>query len=85
MPGRAIANPFIRHIMGGERRPPKKCLACIKTCNPAKTPYCITEALINAAKGNIENALLFCGADAWKAEKIETVKEVIDSLFESCV
>lgn len=85
MPGRAIANPFIRHIMEGERRPPKKCLACIKTCNPAKTPYCITEALINAAKGNIENALLFCGADAWKAEKIETVKEVIDSLFESCV
>ena len=82
MPGRAIVNPFIRHIMEGERRSPKKCLGFIKTCNPAQTPYCITEALISAAKGNVENALLFCGADAWKAEKMETVKEVIDSLLE---
>lgn len=81
MPGRAISNTFIKQIMAGERRPPHRCLRCIKTCNPAETPYCITEALINAAKGNVDDALLFCGADAWKAEKIETVKEVIDSLL----
>ena len=82
MPGRAIKNPFINHIMSGERCAPKKCLGCIKTCNPAETPYCITDALANAARGNIGEALLFCGADAWKTEKIETVKEVIDSLLD---
>ena len=81
MPGRAIKNPFINHIMAGERCAPKKCLGCIKTCNPAETPYCITDALANAARGNIGEALLFCGADAWKTEKIETVKEVIDFLL----
>lgn len=85
MPGRAIRNPFINHVMAGERRKPKKCYGCIKNCNPAETPYCITEALANAAKGEIGEALLFCGADAWKAEKLETVKEVIDSLLDICV
>lgn len=85
MPGRAIKNPFINHIMDGERRPPKKCLGCLKSCNPSETPYCITDALVNAARGNIGDALLFCGADAWKAEKIETVKEVVDSLLDICV
>ena len=81
MPGRAIKNPFISHVMAGERVKPKRCLGCLKNCNPAEVPYCITEALIKAAKGEIGEALLFCGADVWKAEKIETVKEVIDSLL----
>ena len=85
MPGRAIKNPFISHVMAGERVKPKRCLGCLKNCNPAEVPYCITEALIKAAKGEIGEALLFCGADVWKAEKIETVKEVIDSLLGDCV
>ena len=29
----------------------------------ANIPYCITDALISAAKGDVENALLFCGAE----------------------
>lgn len=81
MPGRAIRNPFIEQVMSGERKAPKRCLGCLKKCNPTEIPYCITEALVNAAGGDLDNALLFCGANAWKAEKIETVKEVIDSLL----
>ncbi|KSV58378.1 NAD(P)H-dependent flavin oxidoreductase [Acetivibrio ethanolgignens] len=81
MPGRAIKNPFIDRVYQEKRIPPKRCYDCLKTCNPAETPYCITQALMNAARGDIENALLFCGARAWKAERIESVKEVIDSLF----
>ncbi len=61
---------------------PKHCHQCINGCNPAETPYCITEALIRAAQGDIENGLLFCGAKAYKAEKIETVHSVIESFFE---
>lgn len=81
MPGRAIVNSFMKRVMDGEKCPPKKCLGCMKGCNPSEIPYCITEALIHAARGETEEALLFCGADAWKTEKIETVKEVIDSLL----
>lgn len=79
MPGRAIRNPFMERIATEGRIPPKQCLNCIHTCNPAETPYCITDALIQAAKGNTDNALLFCGAKAYEAKKMETVKEVMDS------
>ena len=80
MPGRAIRNSLAERVMGGEKFPPKRCRGCIKGCKPAEIPYCITEALIQAVKGDAENGLLFCGADAWKAERMETVQEVIDNL-----
>lgn len=81
MPGRAIRNPFMERVMAGEKQTPEKCLGCLRKCNPAEIPYCITEALVNAAKGDVDNALLFCGAYAYRTKRIETVKEVIDSLL----
>lgn len=79
MPGRAIHNQLMDKVGAGERVPAKKCLNCIHTCNPATTPYCITDALIHAAKGELDDALLFCGGKAYEADHIGTVKEVIDS------
>lgn len=60
MPGRAIRNRFLERVQEG-RIPVKGCFRCLEHCNPAETPYCITRALIHAAEGNIEEALLFCG------------------------
>ena len=85
MPGRAIRNTFLDKVKSEGRIPPTKCLRCIHTCNPAETPYCITEALIHAAKGETENALLFCGGRAYEAKTIETVKKVIDYFCSSCI
>lgn len=81
MPGRALKNPFMERVRSGEQIPHGPCRHCLQNCNPAKTPYCITEALIHAVKGEVEEGLLFCGAYAYKAERIETVREVIDSLL----
>ena len=39
------------------------------------------DGLINAVKGNVDEGLLFCGAKAWKAERLQTVQEVINDLF----
>ena len=64
----------------GERFP-IHCHGCLEKCQPSKIPYCITDALVNAARGDVDHALLFCGANAWKAEKIQTVDEVIEDLF----
>ncbi len=80
MPGRAIKNAMIRRVEAGEKIPHSPCHKCLHRCNPAQIPYCITDALIHAAKGEVEDALLFCGANAYKAERIETVKEVMDEL-----
>ena len=81
MPGRAILNPFMKKVKELGRIAPAHCFQCLKHCNPGTTPYCITQALINAAKGKIDDALLFCGAYAYQATHLETVKEVIDSLI----
>lgn len=84
MPGRAILNSFMKKVKAGEKQSPEKCLGCLRNCKPAEIPYCITQALINAVKGNVDEGLLFCGANIWKSKKVETVKEVIDSLFQNC-
>lgn len=80
MPGRAILNPYIKKT-SLERDPVQKCFNCIHKCNPATTPYCLSKALFNAANGDLDNALIFCGENAYKITKISTVKEVIDDLI----
>lgn len=79
MPGRAIRNSFIRNKEAG-RETITKCYQCIKGCNPKDTPYCITKALIHAAKGEVEQALLFCGENAWKCKKMEHVKDIMEEI-----
>lgn len=85
MPGRAIKNKMLERVMSGERLYAGKCYRCLAKCNPEEIPYCITKALVEAAKGNVEDGLLFCGANAYRVEKIETVKEVIADLLKECV
>lgn len=80
MPGRGIRNEMIERVERGEQIPHSPCHRCLHRCDPAQIPYCITDALIHAAKGEIQDALLFCGAGAYKADRIETVKEVMDDL-----
>jgi len=81
MPGRAILNPFMKRVMSGEQIPHTSCHRCLARCNPQDIPYCITDGLIHAAKGNVDEALLFSGAYGYKAKRIETVQEVIELLF----
>ena len=82
MPGRAIRNPFLERVEKGEVQRPQKCFGCLKHCNPAEIPYCITEALIHAVKGDTENGLLFCGAQGFLTNQIETVQDVMEDLLE---
>lgn len=82
MPGRAIKNRFLERVEAGNIQRPQKCFGCLKHCNPAGIPYCITEALIHAVKGDTQNGLLFCGAHSFRASRIETVKAVMEDLLE---
>ena len=79
MPGRAIKNPFLDQVTD---QPAKIswCYQCLEHCNPANIPYCITKALVNAAIGNEDEALLFCASNTYRAEKIETVPAVMAEL-----
>lgn len=84
MPGRAIRNHFLetveRQKEAGEKAGITHCYQCLEHCDPRNIPYCITRALSNAAEGDLDHALLFCGSNACRCEKIETVAEVMKEL-----
>lgn len=79
MPGRAIRNRFMEEVAAGKTKV-ERCFRCLEHCDPVKIPYCITRALINAAEGDEDHALIFCGSNAWRSTKMETVPAVMRSL-----
>ena len=79
MPGRAIYNNFVKNSEIAKSKI-DKCYNCIKTCDAANTPYCITKALINAVKGNVEDGLIFCGTIVEKVKEIIPVKKLMQEL-----
>ena len=79
MPGRAIRNPFVEKT-SKEKLPISHCYHCISVCKPAQIPYCITNALVQAVEGNVDNGLIFCGDNVWRCKKIEKVSDIIQEL-----
>lgn len=82
MPGRAIDGEFIRSVEAGNEKPKVCPFHCIKTCDYTKSPYCIVQALYQAARGNMKKGYAFTGMNVHLAEKISSVKEVITNLKE---
>ncbi len=83
LPGRAITKNIEavrqRDVDLGVRCPSN----CLKKCayKAGQERFCIVHALDRAQRGDIETGLVFCGSNAWKAERIETVKEIFAELF----
>jgi nitronate monooxygenase len=79
MPGRAIITPFLNKVDKG-KEVINKCFNCLEHCNPNTAPYCITQALINAVEGNVEEGLVFCGDNVYRLNKMTTVKKIFEEL-----
>ncbi|NLD48463.1 MAG: nitronate monooxygenase [Clostridiaceae bacterium] len=82
MPGRVIINEFINDVKAGNKKPYKCPYHCIITCDYESSPYCIALALINAKKGKMNNGFAFAGKNAYRAEKIVSVEELINTLIQ---
>lgn len=83
MPGRAIRSQFLTSLGAGERKKIVCRFRCLRTCNPATTPYCIARALISAKRGDFEHGFAFCGSNAHRVKKIVSVKELMSELMDS--
>ena len=81
MPGRALNTPLVAKLGEGMTFRPKRCWRCMKSCDPGKIPFCITNALIEAVRGNVEEGLFFCGSNAPRMDKMRSVKELIDDII----
>lgn len=79
MPGRAVNNLFLESLTG-ECCKITRCYRCLAKCNPAQIPYCITERLIMAVKGDVDNGLVFSGANVGRIKEIVSVHELMGEL-----
>lgn len=76
MPGRAVFNSFLQKVKDGKKMPINCPFHCIKTCDISRSPYCIISALYSAFKGKMNTGYAFCGSNAFKATKIEKVRDI---------
>lgn len=76
MTGRAIKTPFIGRMEAGEDVSAKECkYKCLKKCS---YKYCINDRLNMAREGNIEEGLVFSGANTFKMKEILSVREIFN-------
>lgn len=83
LPGRAILpnTPLIRQR---DLEVDQKCgLACLKKCTYRTDGerFCVVRALDRAQRGDTQTGLVFCGSNAWKSDRITTVRAIFDELF----
>jgi len=82
LPGRAIRNNFLDDVLANKKKPINCPWKCLKPCDYRNVPYCIAIALTNAQKGKMKNGLVFAGANAFRIERLFSVKELISTLLE---
>ena len=52
----------------------------LRTCDHRNSPYCIALALMQAKKGNLKHGFVFSGQNAYRVDRIVSVKELMNSL-----
>lgn len=76
LPGRAIKTPFVEKMLAHEDITAKVCrYKCLKKCDHR---YCISERLLASRDGDMENGLVFSGANTYKMKEILPVREIFD-------
>jgi nitronate monooxygenase len=80
LPGRAINNEFLEAVKRGEKIPFSCPYHCIRTCDHRQSPYCIALALIQAKRGNLKRGFVFSGQNAYRVDRIISVRELIKTL-----
>lgn len=82
LPGRVVRNDFVDQIYAGKTKPFKCGWNCLSSCNYKEAPYCIAQALYSASKGIMSEGFAFCGSNAYRATKIQSVAEVVTELMD---
>lgn len=81
LPGRVIDSSFVQQINNGEKKPFNCPWQCLKSCNYKEAPYCISQVLLNSAKGKMDKGFAFAGTNAYRATSIQSVASIFDELI----
>ncbi len=80
MPGRAIKSKFLEELSSGQKIELKCAWRCLKSCDIKTARYCISLALDNARRGILDKGYAFAGSNAFRIDKIISVKELLQEL-----
>jgi len=80
LPGRAIANSFLADVAAGVAKRFRCPARCLESCGAREARYCISEALDNARRGELDQGFAFCGANAHRVDRVMPVAELVDGL-----
>lgn len=80
LPGRVLTNSFVQEVINGRTKPFKCPYHCIITCKIKESPFCIASALVNAKNGDLRRGFAFCGANAFRAKEIVSVRSLMNTL-----
>jgi NAD(P)H-dependent flavin oxidoreductase YrpB (nitropropane dioxygenase family) len=81
MPGRAINNQFLKDLEIKGKLKINCPYRCLTACEVKTARYCIARALLNSCFGEVSKGLIFCGQNAYRSDKIITVKELFQELL----
>jgi NAD(P)H-dependent flavin oxidoreductase YrpB (nitropropane dioxygenase family) len=82
LPGRAIRGEFLDRVSSGIKEKFVCPWKCLKSCDFKNVPYCIAKALVNAKRGDLKDGFAFCGANAYRVDKLVSVKDLIAGLMD---
>lgn len=80
LPGRVLNSEFVERVKRGETIPFKCRYRCLRSCDPKTVPYCIAKVLGDSSRGEMENAFVFAGSNAYRCTEIIPVKTLVNKL-----
>jgi nitronate monooxygenase len=83
LPGRAILKNQDEIVIYDQIEGTECGNGCLKKCTYKESGerFCIVKSLDRAQRGDVKTGLVFCGTNAWKADRITTVQEIFNELF----
>lgn len=86
LPGRVLSNDFVKRIRSGEDIKMGSCINCLSHCTYRQKlgGFCISRALVEVLRGDVEGGLLFTGSNGHRLHELGRVsaKQVIKLLSE---
>jgi len=83
LPVRVLNTPLVRRVLEGRREKFSCPYRCLRSCNPAKVPFCIAKALLATWRGDVDNGLYMTGCDIDSVMSVAPLREFFDSLDDS--
>ncbi|MBD2448584.1 nitronate monooxygenase [Nostoc sp. FACHB-152] len=85
-PSRALGNLFTEQVMTDSSTLEGRCIAnCLEVClfRDKRKTYCLLQALSQAARGDVENGLIFSGTNVSNSKRMMSVAELMAELTRS--